>query len=277
MSLEQSKSKKRILVVEDRNDLRQMYVKNLNRTIENLEVDETDSKTGAIELIKRKTYHVAILDIMLAEDRSDRGGILVLDYLKELKEGTLSIMLSGSPDINCAIHALRSRIVVDYIHKSEIQSPEIYLNPIQKALEEVQIPLFGKYGRLTSFLAAPEKIDVGQWEFKSLQGLFDGGFDPLSKALSQTFIPMCPVLPKKMQAFALNTDEKNKALYGAFWSKAIGNAIWICLNSTKGSPVIPEECSEKPIFTNSSRNINMGVWIMENATRDQFLDSIWDS
>lgn len=269
------KEEKRILVVEDVKDMRERYVKNIKKDIENIIIDESESKAGAIEQIRRRTYHVALLDIMLMGESQDRGGIEVLDYIKTLNEGTLAIMLSGAQDIQCAIHSIRSRIVVDYIHKIEIRSPEIYINPLKRALQEVHIPIFGKYGRLTAYLAAPEKQDVSIWEHNSMNTVSDSGFDPFHKVLSNTIIPLSPILPLKEQPFTFKNDKTKKALYGAFWSKAIGSAVWICINSIHGESFVHEKCDQSPLLSTQTKSIKGTAWVIQEYGRDHFLDSLW--
>jgi len=278
MSFSKLRETKRILVVEDRKDLRDMYVKNINRYIEkyNIHVDEVDSKAGAKELILRKTYHVVLLDIMLIEDKVDRGGIEVLDYIKHLNEGTLVVMLSGTDDINCAIHALRSRIVVDYIHKQEIKKPEIYIEPINSALDEVHIPIFGKYGGLSAYLAAPEKMDVSQWEFHAMQTVKSKGVDHLHKVLSKAFIPISPVLRKNNQLFSLQKDLKNNMLYGNFWSKATGSAVLVCINSNDNEKNGEQEnFSGKLIYSETIKNLDISIRTIENTNRNEYVGDIW--
>ncbi|MEG2053525.1 MAG: response regulator, partial [Oscillospiraceae bacterium] len=58
---------RRILVVEDENSIREMIALNLN--IANFEVVEADSAEAALEILQtdKKSFEVAILDVMLLD------------------------------------------------------------------------------------------------------------------------------------------------------------------------------------------------------------------
>ena len=267
---------KRILLVEDIEDIRKDLIDDIRKIFADVQIDEAPSEEAAMQAIRNRTYHVAVLDIMLTEEKGHRGGLNVLDELKKLNEGTVAIMLSATPDINCAIHAIRSRIVVDYIHKNELRNNiNLLINPIREALAAAQIPIYGKYGRLTSYLSAPE--DPAIWEYDAMTSISTVGFDPLNQALSDTFRTITPVLKANnaegMPGFKI--DKKRSAIHGVFWSKARGYAIAVCLWSVKGEPIIPPNAvDQEDIPLKGGKYIKAAIWRVPLG-RDQFIESIW--
>jgi ActR/RegA family two-component response regulator len=271
--------KKRIIVVEDLPSLRRDFVDDIRKHIPDIEIDEAGSEEAALESIRNRTYHVAVLDIMLTEEKGHRGGLNVLDALVKMKEGTLAIMLSATPDINCAIHAIRSRIVIDYVHKSELLSEiEILTNPIREGLRAAHIPVFGKYRRLTAYLSAPE--DLAIWEYNAMTAVSTVGFDPLNNALSDLFRNIAPVLHlkknKKEGTPALAVDKGQEAIHGTFWSKGLGHAIAVCLWTVRGSPIVPEGATEREdIPVKEGKYLQGAIWRVPLG-RDEFIEDIWE-
>jgi CheY-like chemotaxis protein len=267
---------KRILVVEDIEAIRKDIVDDLMKYFADVQIDEAPSEEAAMQAIRNRTYHLAVLDIMLTEEKGHRGGLNVLDELKKLNEGTVAIMLSATPDINCAIHAIRSRIVVDYIHKNELRNNiNLLINPIREALAAAHIPIYGKYGRLTSYLASPAEPSV--WEYGAMTTISTVGFDPLNHALSDVFRTITPVLKGKGDEATpgFKIDKQNSALHGVFWSKARGHAIAVCVWSLKGGPVMPDNAVDREdIPLKGGKYIQAAIWRVP-LSRDQFLDGIW--
>jgi CheY-like chemotaxis protein len=246
-------STKRILLVENTEELRDDYVARIRKEVSGLEIDEATSEEDALRCIADRTYHVAILDIMLTTEENDRGGLNVLDAIRSSNEGTLAIMLSSTSEIDCAIHAIRSRIVVDYVHKSELRTSFASLiKPLRTGLKEAHIPVFGKYGRLTAYLAAPS--DPAIWEYSAMSALGSGGFDPLNNALSDVFRKITPALCLKKASAegqpSLTIDKSKKALHGIFWSKAMGHAVAVCLWAQPGEPVVADGATEMHEISN---------------------------
>ena len=256
--MEKSKS----YVVEDIEAIRKDIIDDLRKYFTDVQIDEASSEEAAMQAIRNRTYHLAVLDIMLTEEKGHRGGLNVLDELKKLNEGTVAIMLSATPDINCAIHAIRSRIVVDYIHKNELRNNiDLLINPIREALATAHIPIYGKYGRLTSYLSSPG--DPAVWEYGAMTTISTVGFDPLNHALSDTFRNITPVL-KRSGAEAtpgFKIDKQSSALHGVFWSKSRGHAVAVCLWSLKGGPIIPDNAVDREdVALKGGKYIQAAIW-----------------
>ncbi|HXQ74623.1 MAG TPA: response regulator [Pyrinomonadaceae bacterium] len=270
-------NRKRILLVEDRKALRENFAKNIRNEVPEIDIDEAESEEAGLQSIRNRTYHLAILDIMLTDQPTHRGGLVILDTLRTMNEGTLAIMLSGTPDIDCAIRAIRSRIVVDYVHKDELRrSLAPLINPIHVGLKEVHIPVFGKYGRLSAYISAPD--DPAIWEYSAMNALSSMGFDPLNSALSDVFRNITPVLPQKATKDkpSLTVDKNHKAIHGIFWSKALGCAIAACLWAPTGQPIAPEGATERhDVLGKNPKHLCGAIWRVPMG-RNDFVENIWD-
>lgn len=125
-----------VLVVEDDNFIIEGLYKECLSSLD-VDVDYAQSKREAIEKIRCKTYRIAIVDIMLREDLSDRGGIDVIEYIHRLNKGTAVIVVSATDDIEVALTTYKVGIS-DFIQKEDIHSSQDILGPIQSILEERQ-------------------------------------------------------------------------------------------------------------------------------------------
>src|SRR5690349_11302029 len=58
-------------------------------------VSAASSLQEARTLIERRFFHVAIVDLSLTSDDSDQSGLRILGWLRDLGEGTQSILVTG--------------------------------------------------------------------------------------------------------------------------------------------------------------------------------------
>lgn len=114
--------KTRILIVEDEDAIRGPYKTSLERRGYN--VDEATNLDTAIERINVITYHVAIVDLMLAGPGvPNLDGLEVLKQLRILNEGTKSIVLSTQKDAQVSADTVQEYSAFRYV-KKEIISRE---------------------------------------------------------------------------------------------------------------------------------------------------------
>lgn len=122
---------RRALVVEDDDSLGARF----KRIIEGLgvPVDVANTRTQAIEQLQLHQYAVALIDIMLCDDPTDRGGIDVVERLTALRSGTAIIVVSASNDVRVPIQAWKHG-AFRYLVKKDIRSSEDLREPIRDAL-----------------------------------------------------------------------------------------------------------------------------------------------
>lgn len=93
-------------------------------------VDIATTKEEAFEKIRRRTYHVAMIDVNLTDysggDGNDRSGIEIVKSINAQKEGTKCIVISGERGSEVPVDAHDAGID-KYIIKSEFACRKITL------------------------------------------------------------------------------------------------------------------------------------------------------
>jgi CheY-like chemotaxis protein len=276
-----AKERKRFLVLDDDDNQREAYADDVRDFFTDSQVDTVGNKNDAITFLREKTYHAALLDIMLTDSPDNTEGLDVLEFIRGLNEGTRVVMLSASERVDAPVRALRSRIAVDYIIKEKkkksdepnasFKKPE-YIAALERAISECHIPIFGSFGRLTSYLAAPDDPNI--WEYDAMTTLGAQGMESLSGFLSEFMKPLFPLLPLK-GAKAMATDKDRQACYAAYWSKALAKGLWICLARQETDFHMPPKVGEMIGPEHRKQKIKGGAWDLPTP-RSEFLESIWD-
>ena len=131
----------KILVVDDEDDMRSAITEII---AEKYDVESAASAKAALELVKSKSFDMALLDIRLP----DMNGLDLLREIKKLDEKVYVIMVTALKDIDLTVDAIRSG-ASDYMTKP-FTAPDLLL-AVQNHLE-----LKGKKERLAAYL---EEID----------------------------------------------------------------------------------------------------------------------
>lgn len=263
-----------ILVVEDMEDIVDtLYKPNLIE--DNLSVDYAKTEIEAKEKINCKTYDIAYVDIMLREDRNDRGGIEVIKYLHELQETTDIIVVSATDDIKVALELYRTGIV-GFIQKEEIRSPDIilsYLDKYKSNIKDKDTKYFGRYSVLVAYLANPELTPY--WEDKWMRKL-GTSFINFSNALKNSLKNKLPILRIKDEIDCLHSLEGRTA-YGYFWSKRLGKAIMVSMAFTDDDLPKPNDDTIKiveEIYKKKFGNMNIAIYTINGIPRSKFYLSV---
>ncbi len=216
----------RILVVEDIDLMRETWLAVFER--ENYRVDGAATAEAATTAIDRCSYHVALVDIMLAgDDTSDRGGVEVLKYLRDLGEGTRALVLSAqSNDITLVRDLLIEYEALDYVAKWDIQEKghDFLVQKVKGALSNSSHGKAVTWEQLTGSLAwgLSERIFVSEC-LSFLE--FKGGFDNLNRSLLTVCQHLVPLLVEIGTTSAIGHDKVPEVFSGRFWSKGQGTAI----------------------------------------------------
>jgi CheY-like chemotaxis protein len=229
----------RVLVVEDEPGLRDSMARFLRS--EGFVVDEASDFQGAVFQLSSRTYHVALVDIMLGgEERTNRDGLRVIDEINNLGEGTSVVVMSLHNDPQVSADTLQVQNVFRYISKSRIikEGMEIVLADVRKAEAQTTLHLFG-WSRTTgdrriarsclSYLAGdgPQLII----SFNKWSQLLGPKISPtlLEEAITEFVTPWAPLLPLHDSTDYISADESLKCLIGTFWSKSFGLAVTLVI------------------------------------------------
>jgi ActR/RegA family two-component response regulator len=236
------------------------------------DVECVDNKEEAVEKIRCKTYNVAIVDIMLREIESDRGGVEVIRYLTELNEGTGIIVASGTGDIHVAIDTYNMGIL-GFIHKAHLRGSLDVVPQVEHALNEVTLKNVGRFGSLSAYLASPQVAP--DWENEIFHAL-ECGYDAIG-TIRSTLNQYFPILRVKGSQFTLRCHHKEKAIAGKFWSKGLGAPIWVSIRGKGGTHVEPDPAlGGSEVSQITEKKLHGCVWRLSNGQRDEFQESIWD-
>ena len=263
---------KRVLIVEDDIELQQEFRSIVEEN--NFEVDTAGNKTEALEKVRCRTYHVGMIDIMLTDDPTDRGGIDVLKYINSLQEGTQAIVLSATPDVRVPVEVWKEG-ALSYLIKKDIISSEDILNEVEKAYQRCQIRSYGKFTSMIAYLASPEKTPFYE---DRLMRLLGGDIDLVRSAFKFVFVPLQPFLRKKNQRFSIFVDGERGMIHGLVWSKALGCAVYVSFGRKECEYVRPEDTSViEMVFEedDEEEQFKAAVWRVI-AKRDEFIETLYD-
>lgn len=269
---------KRVLVVEDRKDIADELVKWISRIEMNGEdeiaVDQALTKNEALQKLRFKTYHVAMLDIMLTDSQHDEGGLEVQSEIVKSKEGTQCIIMSATDNHLVPIKAFRGGIL-DYFDKSrDMANPELWTERVKEGLYTSRIPIYGSQHDLLHFLSLPDRPSPF-WDHNVKDRLRCNVID-LPHIFDVVFSKYLPLLPVKGEPKVITLSKEG--VYGEFWSKALGFPVHIALYSAESSPVKPADSySVEKIYERTKGAVYAVVWkIKEGSVRENFDESIWD-
>lgn len=106
----------RVLIVDDQLNWREALRDMLDFTM--YEIETAASYDEATHKLRQRAFHVLVSDQRLVDaDVSNIQGILLLDELGELQDGTQAIIVTGYPTIEVAKEALRGGDAYDYLLK----------------------------------------------------------------------------------------------------------------------------------------------------------------
>ncbi len=119
-----------ILIVDDEEDTLDACTQILTKSA--YQVDTSNSGKEALEKIKANSYNVVVADIKMPK----MNGIELLEAAKKIDPGLIVIMITGYPDLDTAVEAMREG-AYDYVTKPF--TPEQLRMVIRKALERQKL------------------------------------------------------------------------------------------------------------------------------------------
>lgn len=215
--------KRRILVVENLSGLREQYMTGLE--FAGFIVDSAASLQEAIDLVEAKTFHVALVDLMLNDPYdTTKDGLEVLKKLRELGEGTKRIVLSGQDSPGTAADTITEYRADKYIQKIKIlnEGMEYLVKEVSELAKSAEIKKYGDNSSIVSVLAGSD-INPLVWADPFLRILKPkeraNGFNQFLMRFCE---PLVPLMPQRGVTLPLELHQESRFANGRFWSKGLG-------------------------------------------------------
>jgi two-component system, sensor histidine kinase and response regulator len=123
-----------ILIVDDDTALLQALPQALFLRMQDVNVDTSDSATGALQLIRAREYNAIVSDIKMP----GMDGLALLGKIRELRQNTPTLLITGHGDHNLAIQALRGG-AYDFIQKPIDR--DYFVAALRRAIQTHQLQL----------------------------------------------------------------------------------------------------------------------------------------
>ena len=123
-----------ILIVDDDTALLQALPQALFLRMPNVNVDTSDSAAGALQLIRAREYDAIVSDIKMP----GMDGLALLVKIRELRQNTPTLLITGHGDHNLAIQALRGG-AYDFIQKPIDR--DYFVAALRRAIQTHQLQL----------------------------------------------------------------------------------------------------------------------------------------
>lgn len=239
--------KARILVIEDNHVACDTYAAALRQ--QEHDVDCVYTYDQAMDALSKRTYHVAIVDIMLeGEDDPERpentDGMKILDEIRSAKEGTIPIVLSALKNTDLVAQTLQDHGAKRFISKKSTigEGPVPLREEVSAALEDVQLAMYGAQSDILSFLARGEDGQI--WISRCIRALKpSGGEQGFRMFVESLLIPFAPLLLIRDAADPLELPLNSSVVRGRLWSKSRGAGIQVLITNEQQD----EEAAAKEI------------------------------
>ncbi|HEX8752830.1 MAG TPA: response regulator [Solirubrobacterales bacterium] len=215
-----------ILVVEDDKDWREIYSRNA-RPLHEGELRTAVTLEEALVAIEEMAFAVAFVDIRLDEaDDQNTDGLRVLQALRETRDHTSAIMLTGHGTVAITRDALKEFDAYEAIEKeSTSNDPGMIRELIERATED--------RNRQAQVLdpPAPEVLrgrrTVMDWDSEMLRVTGGrGGVDAFYRLVENLANRYLPLVPGGPDDLLVHRDGSDLAV-GLFWSRAVGCPLMI--------------------------------------------------
>lgn len=225
-------SGKSVLVVDDLEELREFYVFELESL--GYEVGSAATSKEARSALEEKVFDLVWLDLQLDGDEAEFEGHSLLRFIRQLNEGTQILVVSRHDSHREVRKAMKQKGADDFISKTEIDH-SVGLEPYADFLEDLVA---------ASTISEPVELDkVNRAYFESSAAVaFETtrigsclGLDAkrVNSVLLGTYNAIHPAfrLTSAESAFSYPAQEEKQIIVGDMWSKKVGSAVRIFLNS----------------------------------------------
>ena len=243
---------KKCLIVEDhlewQAELEKIAVKN------GFEVWKAATPADAFKAIDRQFFHAALVDLSLAaDDPKDTSGLKILEWLRTLKEGTQSVLITAHGTMDAGFKAGAKFGASAVIAKDQFDAGELsaILLDAYKAASEEQQRLAQKPSNSATELFRGDRPSH-LWEFELISALNPDQGILLVETLLHAIVAPLRALMQPREGKPSVIDSTQKIVRGQFWSRAFGQSVRIIFGQTEAVKAV-RIMAETKILTDHQR------------------------
>jgi len=265
----------KILIIEDRKDVQEIYVQSLENTDTDTEYEIVDSRVEAIEMLKRKSFNGAVVDLQLTDNASFGEGIEVVKFINDMNEGTNVTVVSGTPNPIDVVNSYESYDAsrFKFVHKDGSSLTHVVKDLLARC-EKNALRSFGNYSNINEYFAAPSLIP--HWE-DALHAALQCGYPIMQNMLHNGFRPFLPILRLKSGLPSFKIDKDRGFAIGDFWSKNTGCAIGVVLSRNDASFEIDKSHFKEIHQKEFGKKVRITVYKDLKGNRADFIDTLLDA
>lgn len=262
--------KKRILLVEDVNSVQKAYKSSLE--LEGYSVTIASDLGEALDILNERTFHVALVDIMLdgEKNESNRDGVKIISKINELNEGTLIIPVTGQRQKSFVRDSFKDFGVFDFLDKHEDidqKGWEYAVSRIEAAISQSELDDTPEWTDLIDSFLLPGE----EQSFVARVAQITGGvpFDILRRTLCAAVREFQPLigLPGVSETFVISVG--GEEVVGDFWSKSHGQAVRFLFRRSQSRP--SEAAMQSELFLRKKGKLELSVLPIIGSNRSNFL------
>lgn len=226
----------RILVVDNIADFRETVV----RIVSGLgyEVDSARNLEEALAKVAERTYDLALVDLSLSElgtaqaedDFKNIDGLVLVRRIRDSKEGTQVVVLSGQPDTQVVADCIQESGAQVFLAKKVLRSAEQgdgldrLVGLVKKHVALARINVLD--GHDNALWCLTMKRDTEIWIDRALRAFNPVyGQDGLKRYFTDFLNRLGPVRQLRDNPWAIDPDMRSGRASGMFWSKKHGAAM----------------------------------------------------
>jgi ActR/RegA family two-component response regulator len=241
----------RVLIVEDRQDYQKIFITIVGQRLK-YEYKIAASVEECKELLRQFSFHIALVDLSLDDnDHDNRDGFKVLDLIKQLDEGTQSMILTAYgkiKDVDRVI--LENYHLLGFIDKGDMDVQEVadrIKDGAHKAHQEMQKPSRGMLDIRQILSEKPVEWLVSKIDGDASEPSYHK-IDEMESLLRRLLANFHPLLPKREQPELFLLERQMRVVRARFWSKMLGCAIEVWVGSYNSIESVTQLISESIIL-----------------------------
>ena len=232
-----SQERSRVLIVDDQKNWREALHDMLESAYE---IETAASYDEALQQLQRRTYHVLVADQRLVDSEANNiQGILLIDRVAELQDGTQTIIVTGYPTIAAARAALRGRGAYDYMLKYPEEGGPFKIREYREGVREAAKKAMLERRKLTdqpislSEVVADITYDHIATTLFPRNSMVDGSREDVEKVITRLLDPFRPLAYSTGKAWL---SVANRVCNILCWSRGYGKAAYISIATKQLSP-----------------------------------------